>query len=76
MNTKQRMTVVLVLALSWIVSGCAPGQIFGPTVTPTPTSTPNTACTRLVGMCRQNGFTLGSKLVPSKRLHLVPPTSE
>jgi hypothetical protein len=40
MNAKQRITVVLVLAISLIASGCAPGQIFGPTATPTPTLTP------------------------------------
>jgi hypothetical protein len=39
MNTKQRVTVVLVLAISLIVSSCAPGQLFGPTITPTPTLT-------------------------------------
>ena len=36
---------------------------------------PNKACTRLVGMRHQKRFTLGSKLVPSKRHHLIPPTS-
>ncbi len=36
---------------------------------------PNTACTRLVGVCAFLGNFCGSKLVPSKRLDLVPPTS-
>jgi hypothetical protein len=45
MNTKQRITVVLVLAISLIVSSCAPGQLFGPTITPTPTMTPTSTMT-------------------------------
>ena len=40
MNTKQGTTMILVLLLSLVMSSCAPGQIFGPTVTPTSTSTP------------------------------------
>ena len=37
MNTK--ITAVLVLAMG-LLSGCGPGQLFGPTLTPTPTITP------------------------------------
>jgi hypothetical protein len=40
MNARQRIIVVLVLLLSLVVSGCGPGQVFGPTLTPTPTFTP------------------------------------
>jgi len=39
MNTSQRITVVLVLLTSLVFSGCGPGQLFGPTITPTPTQT-------------------------------------
>ena len=39
MNTKQRTVMIFVLLLSLATSSCAPGQLFGPTVTPTPTST-------------------------------------
>jgi hypothetical protein len=45
MNTKQRASMILVLLLSLVISGCAPGQIFGPTVTPTPTNTPTPTST-------------------------------
>jgi len=37
MKTKQRIAVVLVLLMSLVISGCGPGQLFGPTLTPTPT---------------------------------------
>lgn len=40
MNIRQRITIVLVLVTSWVVSGCVPGQL---TLTPTPipfTATP------------------------------------
>ena len=41
MGINQRISVVLlVLGLSLIISGCGPGQLFGPTKTPTPTNTP------------------------------------
>jgi len=36
---------------------------------------PNTACTRLVGVCAFLGTFLGFEWVPSKWQHLVPPTS-
>ncbi len=36
---------------------------------------PNTACTRLVGVCAFLGVLRGWRLVPSKRRRLVPPTS-
>ena len=38
-------------------------------------SAPNTACTRLVGVCAFSGSLRGLKLVPSKWRYLVPPTS-
>jgi len=37
--------------------------------------TPNTACTRLVGVCAFSGTLRGLELVPSKWRYLVPPTS-
>jgi hypothetical protein len=40
MNIKQHVIAILVLVTSLIISGCGPGQLFGPTVTPIPTSTP------------------------------------
>ena len=40
MNTKQRTIAILVLVMSLVISSCAPGQLFGPTATPTLTSTP------------------------------------
>ena len=40
MNTKQRIMVVLVLAISLMASGCGPGQPFGPAFTSTPAFTP------------------------------------
>ena len=39
MNTKQQTLAICFLAISVLVSGCGPGQLFGPTVTPTPTAT-------------------------------------
>jgi hypothetical protein len=39
MNTNLKVIVVYVLFLSWLASGCAPEQIFEPTITPMPTST-------------------------------------
>jgi hypothetical protein len=40
MNTKQRMMAICslvasVLAIIFVISGCGPGQLFGPTLTPT-----------------------------------------
>jgi hypothetical protein len=40
-----------------------------------PKSPPNTACTRLVGVCAFSGSLRGLRLVPSKWRYLVPPTS-
>ena len=40
MNTKQRIAMIFVLLFSLALSSCAPGQLFGPTATPTSTSTP------------------------------------
>ncbi len=42
MNTNSKAVAICVLAFSLALSGCGPGQLFGPTVTPTPaiTSTP------------------------------------
>ena len=40
MNTKQRTAMIFVLLLSLALSSCTPGQLFGPTVNPTPTLTP------------------------------------
>ena len=37
MNTNSRITVVFVMLISFVVTGCGPGQLFGPTLTPTPT---------------------------------------
>lgn len=55
MKTKQRSIVAIgaLVFLSWLagslVSGCGPGQLFGPTLTPTPTATstptPTATCT-------------------------------
>jgi hypothetical protein len=39
MNKKQRIALLLVLITSLVISGCGPGQLFGPTITPTPTQT-------------------------------------
>jgi alpha-tubulin suppressor-like RCC1 family protein len=39
MNTKQRAGAILFLAMILAVSGCGPGQLFGPAVTPMPTFT-------------------------------------
>ena len=39
MNTKQQSIVICFLAISMLVSGCGPGQLLGPTVTPTATAT-------------------------------------
>jgi hypothetical protein len=36
---------------------------------------PNTACTRLVGVCAFSGSSRGLRLVPAKWHPLVPPTS-
>lgn len=36
---------------------------------------PNTACTRLVGLCAFSGSLGGLKLVPLKWRSLIPPTS-
>lgn len=39
MNTKRQIGVIFVLITSLIISGCGPGQLFGPTITSTPTKT-------------------------------------
>jgi hypothetical protein len=40
MNMKQGTVVIILLAVSMLISGCGPGQLFGPEPTPTPTNTP------------------------------------
>jgi len=37
--------VSLILFASFVLSACGPGQLFGPTITPTPTNTPTTTPT-------------------------------
>lgn len=39
MNTKQRTIAICFLAMSLLDTGCGPGQLLGPTLTPTPTPT-------------------------------------
>lgn len=39
MITNRKMIVSIVIALSVLLAGCGPGQLFGPTLTPTATST-------------------------------------
>lgn len=39
MNKKHRTIVILVLMMSLLISSCGPGQLFGPTITPSPTYT-------------------------------------
>ena len=36
MNTRQQATAILVLVMGLVISGCGPGQLLGPTPTPTP----------------------------------------
>lgn len=45
MNAKQRAMAVCLLAVSLLISSCGPGQLFGPTLTPTPTFTPTPTVT-------------------------------
>lgn len=40
MKSKQLPGMLLIPVMIWLVSGCGPGQLFGPTVTPIPTVTP------------------------------------
>lgn len=40
MNTKQRTIVIGLVAVSLLTSGCGPGQLFAPALTPTATPTP------------------------------------
>lgn len=47
MNTKQYFTVIAILVISLVISGCGAGQLFGPTVTPSPTSTSTLTSTPL-----------------------------
>lgn len=47
MNTWKRISVILILGLSLVVSACGPGQIFSPTFTPTPTMTPTSTNTSI-----------------------------
>lgn len=39
MNAKRQITVIFVLTMSLVISGCGPGQLFGPVITPTLTKT-------------------------------------
>ena len=39
MKTKRKAVVICILAFSLLISGCGPGGLFGPTLTPTPTNT-------------------------------------
>jgi hypothetical protein len=39
MKPKQQIIVICLIAISILISGCGPGQLFGPKITPTPTLT-------------------------------------
>lgn len=39
MNAKRQISVIFVLTMSLLISGCGPGQLFGPAITPTSTKT-------------------------------------
>jgi hypothetical protein len=39
MKTKLQVSIILLLISNSFLSGCGPGQLFGPTLTPTPTNT-------------------------------------
>lgn len=39
MNIKRKIFAIFVLTMSLVNSGCGPGQLFGPTITPTSTKT-------------------------------------
>jgi hypothetical protein len=55
MNTKQRITVILILVMNLVMSGCGPGQMFGPTMTPTATLTPTPTFTPTPVCSTENG---------------------
>jgi hypothetical protein len=40
MKPKQRILALFIVIMILLISGCGPGQLFGPTVTPIPTITP------------------------------------
>jgi hypothetical protein len=40
MNTKQKIVMACIFAISLSLTGCGAGQVFGPTITPSPTLTP------------------------------------
>jgi len=39
MKKIQQTSTILIFTISLVISGCGPGQLFGPTLTPTPTNT-------------------------------------
>jgi hypothetical protein len=61
MNIKQRTFAILVLITSLVMSGCGPGQLFGPTLTPTLPPTPTS--------------TLTPTPIPSPTINPLPPLS-
>jgi len=67
MNTKQQTIAILVLVMSLVLSACGPGQVFGPTITPTPTltSTPTITPTLAPSATPTVTFTPTSTLTPT-----------
>ena len=75
MNRSNKLVVVCFVVLSLVISGCAPGKIFGPTITPLPTNTPvptstfTPASTSTPTMTPSPTFTPTPTVEPPSQLH-------
>ena len=74
MNRKRTTLVISCLALSLIISGCGPGQLLGPTLTPTPTSTatPTLTPTPTLTLTPTPTLTLTPTLTPTATPTITP----
>ena len=78
MKTKSKSIIICILILGLLVSGCGPGQVFGPTITPsptitaksTPTFTPTSSSTITLTPMPTNTPTLTPTLTPTPRIPL------
>lgn len=71
MNTKQRTISILILVMSLVISGCGPGQVFGPTLTPTPSPTETSSPTLTPTLTLTQTLTLTSTLTLTPTLTLT-----
>jgi hypothetical protein len=73
-QTSMKKTITLLFLFSLLISGCGPGQIFGPTFTPTPTSTSTPTITPTSTLTFTPTLTPTKKPTPTQTDTPIPPS--